>query len=91
MASQNQHWAENLKGLLRPLVWSLCILDPPHRMISKLDCGNHIPEIATLWGKVSSTLSSLNINPVGISWSTINQKKKEAFGTAIPPPDHPSP
>lgn len=91
MAGQKEHWAENLKVLLRPLFWSLYILDPPHSIISMLDPGNNIPERATLLGKVSSTLSSLNINPVGISWSTINQRKKAAFDTAMPPPDYPSP
>lgn len=89
MVGQKEHGTENLKALLRPLFWSLYILDPPHRIIYVLDPGNHILERTTLWGKVSSTLS-LNTNPVGISWSPINQRKRAAFDTAIPPPDHPS-
>lgn len=67
MVGQKEHRPENLKALLRPLFRSLYILDPPHRIISVLDAGNHILERATLWGKVSSTLSSLNTNRVGIS------------------------
>ena len=90
MVGQKEHGAENLKALLRPLFGSLYILDPPHRIISVLDPGDHILERATLWGKVSSTLSSLNTNPVGISWSTINQRRRAALDTAIPSPDHPS-
>ena len=90
MVGQKEHGTENLKALLGPLFCSLYILDPPHRIIYVLDLGNHILERTTLWGKVSSTLSSLNTNPVGISWSTINQRKRAAFDTAIPPPGHPS-
>ena len=53
MVGQKEHGAENLKALLRPLFGSLYILDPPHRIISVLDPGDHILERATLWGKVS--------------------------------------
>lgn len=41
-------------------------------MISNLGATNHIPEIACLWGKVSSVLSTLHINSVGLRGSTIH-------------------
>lgn len=66
--------SSSLRHIFGPLE---SILNSPHRKIPKHDPSNGAPERASLWRTLSSILNSVNINSVGISWSTTVLRRKQ--------------